>query len=229
MPLQVLRIGQLAITTAPGEFTIVAGQRVLDAVTPSSAARSSHQILAGYANAYAGYVATPEEYDAQNYEGAATHFGRYTGPAYAQELAEIWRRRCGTGGPPRARRSRSSLADQRISVRPGVVLDTPPLGKSFGSVITQPAASYPRGAAVRADFVTGHPNNNLRDEGTFVEVQRQAGGQWRRCPPTASGRRSTAGSASTSSVSTAQITWTDPGGRARRAHTGSCTTATPRA
>ena len=28
-------------------------------------------------------------YDTQNYEGAATHFGRYTQSAYAQELAKL--------------------------------------------------------------------------------------------------------------------------------------------
>ncbi|MEV6495236.1 neutral/alkaline non-lysosomal ceramidase N-terminal domain-containing protein, partial [Actinoplanes sp. NPDC051633] len=69
MPLQVLRIGQLAISTAPGEFTIVSGQRVIDAVRAQLPVE--HVMLTGYANAYAGYVATPEEYDAQNYEGAA--------------------------------------------------------------------------------------------------------------------------------------------------------------
>ena len=89
MPLQVLRIGQLALTTAPGEFTVVAGQRVVDAVAAELGGTVRHHVLAGYANAYAGYVTTPEEYDAQHYEGAATHFGRYTQPAYAQELAAL--------------------------------------------------------------------------------------------------------------------------------------------
>jgi hypothetical protein len=46
-------------------------------------------ILTGYANAYAGYVTTPEEYDAQAYEGASTHFGRWTLPAYMATFREL--------------------------------------------------------------------------------------------------------------------------------------------
>src|SRR4029453_18107870 len=174
---QVLRIGQLALTTAPGEFTIVAGQRVRDAVAAQLGGIATHQILAGYANAYAGYVTTPEEYDLQHYEGAATHFGRYTQSAYAQELATI-AAALRDGQPTPSAVQPPALPQNRISVRPGVVLDSPPLGKSFGSVPTQPAASYRPGETVRADFVTGHPNNNLRTEGTFIEVQRSVNGQW---------------------------------------------------
>ena len=39
-------------------------------------------IIAGYANGYAGYVTTPEEYEVQDYEGASTHFGKWTLPAW---------------------------------------------------------------------------------------------------------------------------------------------------
>ncbi|WP_199514838.1 neutral/alkaline ceramidase [Nucisporomicrobium flavum] len=209
MPLQVLRIGQLAITTAPGEFTIVAGQRVRDAVGAQLPGAVTHQILAGYANAYAGYVATPEEYDLQHYEGAATHFGRYTGPAYQQELAKL-AAALRDGQPTPSAVQPPALPQNRISVRPGVVLDTPPLGKSFGSVITQPAASYARGATVRVDFVTGHPNNNLRDEGTFLEVQRQTGGTWTTVSTDAEWQTIYRWKREYLGVSTAQITWTVP-------------------
>jgi neutral ceramidase len=209
MPLQVLRIGQLAITTAPGEFTIVAGQRVQDAVAAQLGGVTTHQILAGYANAYAGYVTTPEEYDLQHYEGAATHFGRYTQSAYAQELAKIAAAlRDGQATPSAVQPP--SLAQNRFSVRPGVVLDTPPLGKSFGSVVTQPAASYARGADVRADFVTGHPNNNLRDEGTFLEVQRQNGSTWQTVATDSEWQTLYRWKREYLGVSTAQITWTIP-------------------
>ncbi|GGL07673.1 neutral/alkaline ceramidase [Mangrovihabitans endophyticus] len=209
MPLQVLRIGQLAVTTAPGEFTIVAGQRVRDAVDAELSGVTTHQILAGYANTYAGYVATPEEYDLQHYEGAATHFGRYTGPAYEQELAKLAAAlRDGRTTPSTVRPP--ALPQNRISARPGVVLDTPPLGKSFGSVLVQPGAAYGRGATVRVDFVTGHPNNNLRDEGTFVEIQRQAGGQWHTVVTDSEWQTTYRWEREYLSVSTAHITWTVP-------------------
>lgn len=211
MPLQILRIGQLAVTTAPGEFTIVSGRRVRDAVSAQLGGIATHQILAGYANAYAGYVATPEEYDLQHYEGAATHFGRYTQSAYAQELAKL-AAALRTGQPTPSAVQPPSLPQNRISVRPGVVLDSPPLGKSFGSVVTEPAASYARGATVRADFVTGHPNNNLRDEGTFVEVQRQDGGAWTTVSTDSEWQTIYRWKREYLGVSTAQISWTVPAG-----------------
>ena len=213
MPLQVLRIGQLAISTAPGEFTILSGQRVVDAVNAELGGTVRHHLLAGYANAYAGYVATPEEYDAQNYEGAATHFGRYTGPAYAQELAKIAAGlRTGQATPSAVQPP--ALPQNRISVRPGVVLDTPPLGRTFGSVLTQPAASYRPGETVRADFVTGHPNNNLRDEATFIEVQRSVNGQWATVATDSEWSTIYRWKREYLSVSTAQISWTVPAGAA---------------
>ena len=211
MPLQVLRIGQLAMTTAPGEFTIVAGQRVRDAVQAELGGLVTHQILAGYANAYAHYVATPEEYDTQNYEGAATHFGRYTQGAYAQELARL-AAALRDGQPTPSPVQPPSLADQRISVRPWPLSDTPPLGKSFGSVLTQPAATYPAGAAVRADFVTGYPDWNLRLEGTFVEVQRQNGTAWTTVSTDSEWQTIYRWKREYLGVSTAQITWTIPAG-----------------
>jgi neutral ceramidase len=209
MPLQVLRIGQLALTVAPGEFTIVAGQRVQDAVAAQLGGVATRHVLAGYANAYAGYVATPEEYDLQHYEGAATHFGRYTQSAYAQELARIAAAlRDGQATPSAV--SPPALPQNRISVRPGVVLDTPPLGKSFGSVVTQPAAAYPRGADVRVDFVTGHPNNNVRSEGTYLEVQRQVGSAWQTVATDSQWQTIYRWKREYLGVSTAQITWTVP-------------------
>jgi neutral ceramidase len=213
MPVQVLRIGQLALSTAPGEFTIVAGQRVRDAVAAQLGGVATHHVLAGYANAYAGYVATPEEYDRQHYEGAATHFGRYTQSAYAQELAKVAAAvRDGQDTPSAVQPP--AFPQNRISVRTGVVLDSPPLGKSFGSVVTQPAASYPRGAAVRVDFVTGHPNNNVRTGGTYLEVQRQAGSAWQTVATDSQWQTTYRWKREYLGVSTAQITWTVPAGAA---------------
>jgi neutral ceramidase len=213
MPLQILRVGQLAVTTAPGEFTIVSGQRVRDAVNAQLGGLVTHQILAGYANAYAGYVATPEEYDTQNYEGAATHFGRYTQSAYAQELAAL-AVALRDGQPTPSTVQPLSLPQTRVSYKPGVVLDTPPIGKQFGDVITQPAGSYPRGAEVRADFVTGQPDNNLRNEGTFVEVQRQTGATWTTVATDSDWQTIYHWKREYLSVSTAQISWTIPAGAA---------------
>lgn len=211
MPLQMIRIGQLAMSTAPGEFTIVSGRRVQDAVKAQLPAGITHQILAGYANAYAGYVATPEEYDTQNYEGAATHFGRYTQSAYAQELAKL-AAAMRDGQPTLTDLRPLSLPQTHVSVKPGVVLDAPPSGKKFGDVLTQPAASYAPGATVRVDFATGQPDNNLRNEGTYLEVQRQTGTTWTTVAGDSDWQTIYHWKRVGVAASTAEITWTIPAG-----------------
>lgn len=83
LPVQLVVLGELALAAVPHEFTTVAGRRLCRSLAQSLAAMGVHEVvLAGYANAYAGYVTTPEEYEVQEYEGASTHFGKWTLPAY---------------------------------------------------------------------------------------------------------------------------------------------------
>ncbi|MEM1359686.1 MAG: neutral/alkaline non-lysosomal ceramidase N-terminal domain-containing protein, partial [Bacteroidota bacterium] len=77
LPFQLVRIGQVAITGIPAEITTMAGRRVQKAVK-ANLPKVDHVILGGFANHYSQYVTTPEEYDAQHYEGASTLFGRST-------------------------------------------------------------------------------------------------------------------------------------------------------
>lgn len=178
LPISIIRIGQLAIVAAPAEFTITSGRRVKNTVQNALGAGVKHVVFAGYSNAYAGYVTTPEEYDAQHYEGASTHFGKWTLPAYQQgfeELALAMRQNATVSNTLTPR----NLADKQMSFQTGVVLDNVPIFKSFGQVEVQANASYTRGQRVNVEFWTGHPKNNLRQNGTFLEVQRWDGAAWR--------------------------------------------------
>jgi neutral ceramidase len=47
-------------------------------------------------------------------------------------------------------------------------------------VLVTPRPAYRRGDTVSAEFVGGYPNNDLHRGGTFLEVQRQVDGGWRR-------------------------------------------------
>ncbi|MGZ4559685.1 MAG: neutral/alkaline non-lysosomal ceramidase C-terminal domain-containing protein [Mycobacteriaceae bacterium] len=47
-------------------------------------------------------------------------------------------------------------------------------------MLTQPAPSYAPGARVSAVFSGANPNNNLRNGGTFLGVERRDGGGWTR-------------------------------------------------
>lgn len=64
VPLQVVRIGQLAIVAGPGEFTITSGHRIRDSVATAMGDLVSQAVFARHANAYAGDITTPQEYGA---------------------------------------------------------------------------------------------------------------------------------------------------------------------
>lgn len=44
--------------------------------------------------------------------------------------------------------------------------------------MTPPDPSYARGRTATVEFATGHPKNNVRRGGTFLEVQRLVDGKW---------------------------------------------------
>ncbi|MFJ5280902.1 neutral/alkaline non-lysosomal ceramidase N-terminal domain-containing protein [Streptomyces parvulus] len=225
LPLQLLKIGQLHLIGGPAEYTIVAGLRIRRAVAEELGIPLENVLMQGYTNGYSQYVTTPEEYDSQQYEGASTLFGRYTTPAYQQEFARLAAAlRDGStlpaGTPP------PSAAIGTLNVQPGVVLDSPGLLRSYGQVLTDAADAYGTGRRVSVVFVTGHPKNDLRRRGTFLEVQRLEGGGWARYlddgdwETTYRWRRTNA----LTGESTATITWDiapdTPPGRYRIVHHG---------
>ena len=96
LPLQVLRIGQLAIVLLPNEPTTQAARRLARRLGPRLGVR--RVLVQGYANAYSGYLTTPEEYAAQRYEGAYTLFGPGSLDAFGRALEQLLEGE--SGGPP---------------------------------------------------------------------------------------------------------------------------------
>ena len=178
LPVQLMKIGQLYLAGVPGEFTIVSGYRVRKTIATELGVPVENVILAGYANSYAGYTTTPEEYDQQDYEGGSTHFGRWTLPAYQQEFAGLAAALKSGQPAPAGDGTPRDLTGKQLNFQTGVVFDDKPLFKAFGSTNVEPAAGYQRGQTVAVEFWTGHPKNNLRRGGTFLEVQRQVGSGW---------------------------------------------------
>ncbi|TNC25369.1 neutral/alkaline ceramidase [Amycolatopsis alkalitolerans] len=179
LPLQIVRLGQLYLAAGPAEYTIVAGLRIRRTVAAELGVPLENVLVQGYANAYSQYVTTPEEYDSQQYEGASTLFGRYTLPAYQQEFAKL-AAAMRTGAPVAHGPVPRDLSDDQLNFQPGVVLDTAPLLKKFGDVLTEAKSGYRRGEQVLVEFVTGHPKNDLHRGGTFLEIQRLVNGAWTR-------------------------------------------------
>lgn len=87
LPLQIVRLGPLALVCCPGEFTTMAGRRVVQAVQEALQPAGVTQVLiCTYCNDYMGYVTTNEEYQQQAYEGGHTIFGQWTGAAFQTEF-----------------------------------------------------------------------------------------------------------------------------------------------
>lgn len=89
LPIQLIKIGQVAVAGVPAEFTSTAGRRLKATVSAVLGNSISHIAISNYTNAYSGYVTTLEEYGAQHYEGASTLYGPYTLAAYQQEFEKL--------------------------------------------------------------------------------------------------------------------------------------------
>ncbi|TVY86199.1 Neutral ceramidase [Lachnellula willkommii] len=187
---QVLRVGQLVIIVSPGEATTMSGRRWKEAVHDSAASLALSGsdadpvvVIGGPANSYAHYIATPEEYGIQRYEGASTLYGPYTLNAYINltltylpHLSPSARTKPAPGPAPPNNVNRS------LSFITGVIYDGKPLFKSYGDVKDDVEASYSTGSAVKVTFIGANPRNNLRLEQTFAAVEKldSEDGKWKR-------------------------------------------------
>jgi neutral ceramidase len=178
LPLQVVTLGNLALVAVPFEMTTMAGRRLRQTVLNQLAPTGVNQVvIAGLSNAYAGYLVTRQEYAIQHYEGASTHFGPWTLAAVQQEtekLAVALRDGTTVAAGPTPR----DLRNDQTTVQTGVVFDDKLLWVDFGGVVTNANASYTRGQTVSVKFWGGHPKNNLRRQGSFLQVQRKSGTSW---------------------------------------------------
>lgn len=174
MPLQVLKVGSVALIAVPGEVTTMSGRRFRNAVVGELAgAGVKHGVIAGLANSYASYLATREEYAKQWYEGASTQFGPDQQAGYQQELVKLSRAIAqGTSVAPGPRPE--DVTSKAVDFTNKVAFDDVPWAQRFGSVLTPPKASYARGELVSVRFWGAHPNNDYRIQDTFLVVERAA-------------------------------------------------------
>ncbi|KAA1249139.1 neutral/alkaline ceramidase [Mycobacterium simiae] len=171
VPVHLVRIGRLYLIGIPGEPSIVSGLRLRRTVASIVGADLADVLCVGYSNAYIHYVTTPEEYLEQRYEGGSTLFGRWELPALMQAVAGLAEAmRDGRPAPP-------SRAPQPSEPR-SWLRAAPADAGSFGTVVTEPAATYRPGQVVAAVFVSALPNNDLHRNRTYLEVVRHEGGQW---------------------------------------------------
>jgi len=170
LPVQLVRIGELHLLCLPVEVTVTAGARLREAVAGAAGIDPADVLIQGYANGYAHYLTTPEEYDAQRYEAGSTVFGRNQLAAFteaAQRLAgDLAAGRPTDRGtpPPRQRPGRfGSPSGTTVLSRPRPVR------------VTTVRTSGP-GAPVVVGFECPHPNRAIPD--SYVRVERRHGADW---------------------------------------------------
>ncbi len=208
VPVQLVRIGELYVLGIPGEVTITAGLRLRRTVATILEAEVADVLIAGCSNAYIHYVTTPEEYDAQRYEGASTLFGRWQLPALQQVAARL-ATAMHTGEPAPSDVSipePPELPTAKTTPTP----DFPPGGKNFGDVIVQPESSYRAGDRVSVEFSGAHPANDLHRGGTHLMVQQRAGERWRTIADDGDWATTFTWSRGPASTSVITITWDSP-------------------
>ncbi|TMW56576.1 hypothetical protein Poli38472_006586 [Pythium oligandrum] len=177
LPLQLFLIaGALPIAAVPFEATTMAGRRIrsnLHEIFDELGVETYEPILSGLSNAYSGYLATREEYAVQRYEGASTHFGPNQLSATLQQfemlahaLTKSKKIKFVTQKPPKI--SGVGVLDYNVPVvHDGLLPNT-----QYGGVITDVLKEYHPGSTVTVSFHAAHPKNNLRTQGTFLEVHR---------------------------------------------------------
>ena len=169
------------------EFTTMAGRRLRDAVKSFLISLDSkefgnnlHVVIAGLTNTYSQYITTYEEYEVQRYEGASTLYGPHTLTAYIQEFKKLATALVNGQTLPSGPQP-PDLLDKQISLLAPVVVDSTPLGVSFGDVKADvpPKSTFRRGQQVNATFWSGCPRNDLLTEGSFAVVEMlRDGGKW---------------------------------------------------
>lgn len=92
LPLQYLRIGDIAIVGFPGEITTQSGRELRALAQEILAPAGIRQVLvSSYANSFFGYCTTWHEYQEQQYEGGHTTFGSRTHDAFRTEYRRFLR------------------------------------------------------------------------------------------------------------------------------------------
>jgi neutral ceramidase len=177
VPITLARIGQLTLVCVPAEFTTMAGRRLRETVQKALGESSKHVVIVGYANEYAGYVTTREEYATQQYEGGHTLFGPWTLAAYQQEFSRLAAAMV-AGQPVEAGPTPTDLRGKVAGKQLEAPADGLPAGAKFGAQVAAPKASYARGETVEVSFWSGDPRNDFRTGNNFLRVERKDGNKW---------------------------------------------------
>ncbi len=187
-PLQIMRLGSVAIAGVPFELTYEQANRtraVLEETLESAGV--TKVIIATHANAYSQYVTTREEYAAQHYEGSTCLFGPWSGAALTQELDKLAQ---GLVSGEKADKGAALMQTTPFKlVYTAAAVATPTIDrKNYGRLMDDVRKpSYTKGEWVTAQFSAANPrhvsiltlnDSELVEKYTYMEVQKLVDGNW---------------------------------------------------
>ncbi|EKJ67415.1 hypothetical protein FPSE_12400 [Fusarium pseudograminearum CS3096] len=186
--IQMLRVGNFFIIVSAPELTTMSSRRWRESISNEIQGRGGLGdgvkpivVAGGPGNTYAHYVTTPEEYDAQRYEGGSTVHGRHSLDAYINLTSTYVGYLLGEDGakkPPTGPAAPDNRKNS-LSLVTGVVYDNPKTGTKFGNIVKDVSKSkFKIGETITATFVGANPRNNLHLESTYAAVEKKDGSKW---------------------------------------------------
>ena len=173
-PLSAVRIGDRMIVTVPGEMTEEMGRRLRASVLRATKKEGVRRVvISGLANEYLDYFTTPEEYDAQHYEGGSTVYGRVSSLALQDGLDTLAKSLVDGAAPP---------PPYDYDLTNGITPDGSkfPTGADSATVVSQPAPGTRRLLHPTFQWKGGIRGYDRPLDRAFVSVQRRVHhGRWR--------------------------------------------------
>ncbi len=176
-PLQMLRVGDLAVASYPGEMTVQMGRRIRKRIldSPANDGQVTRAIVVGLANDYMGYTTTPEEYEEQRYEGTFTLWGPEQGNLLRNRYGDLADRLfAGRPNPDSLEPPDTSglQADNVTASQPASLVPVEPRD------LVHPPLSVERGSVTSFSWVGGSPSVELEPDEVFIELQRIGPDGW---------------------------------------------------
>ena len=171
LPVTLSRIGQLVLISIPAEVTTMAGRRMRDTVA-EQLGPDNYYVIVAYANEYAGYITTREEYATQQYEGGHTLYGPWTLAAYQQELTRLAKVLNGESSSYSTGPTPEDIRDEVKSTALGSGPDVPPEECAYGAIQRNVRSAYKSGESVEVVVWSGDPSNAFSSTKQYFTVQR---------------------------------------------------------
>ena len=166
-PISVVRIGASVFAGVPFEPTTVVGLRFERALAHATGVDLDKAHLIGLTGEYIGYLTTPEEYEAQHYEGASTLYGGASAPLVGSELVRLATAKT----PPPIPRKRCYDPSPNREFGPHV-LGEPPLNDTDGlsTIVVDLTSGKPIVDPIRFTYISRLPDRAAfsRGEGPLL-------------------------------------------------------------